>query len=225
MSQLSRERLVEINSEAMQGEKRSDQRLRRLMPLIHLDTSMNVIDIGCGDGKLLGYMYDKVGQYTGIDFSQRWIDQAKLRADRLGANNVTLQVGDIVEFSQSNLDRYDSAFTMDFSEHVYDDAFINIYRAIRKILKPGGKLYLHTPNGDYFLELLKKFGILKPSEGHIGIRNAAQHQVLLSRSGFQKIEIRYYPHYIPLLASIHALSFVPFVGKYFRARLFIICAA
>ncbi|MCI0575508.1 MAG: class I SAM-dependent methyltransferase, partial [Chloroflexi bacterium] len=57
-------------------------------------------------------------------------------------------------------------------------------------------LYLHTPNGRYVLELLKKKRILKQSLGHVAVREAQEYKALLAQVGFAAVDIRYLPHYV-----------------------------
>ena len=60
-----------------------------------------------------------------------------------------------LRFRNKNIRKFDLGFAMDFSEHVYDKQWIEILKSIRKSMKPDGKLYLHTPNFDFFLEKMK----------------------------------------------------------------------
>src|SRR5262249_30074986 len=106
---------------------------------------------------------------------------------------------------------------------IYDDQFLRIFRAIHGSLEPGGTLYLHTPNAEYFMERLKARGILAQVEGHVGVRDAERHRVMLAQCGFTDVKVRYLAHYLYVASRFHALSYLPLVGPLFRARLFITC--
>jgi 2-polyprenyl-6-hydroxyphenyl methylase / 3-demethylubiquinone-9 3-methyltransferase len=168
-------------------------RIQRLLPLVELSSEARVADFGCGNGVLLELIASRVREYVGIDFSERHPTE------------------------------YDVAFALDFSEHLYDDQFVRIFRAISGALKPCAPLYLHTPNAEYFLERLHAWGVLRPVEGHVGIRDARRHQELLLQSGFERVDVRHLAHYLPLAASLHGLGAWPLVGRHFRARLFLTC--
>ena len=103
-----------------------------------------------------------------------------------------------------------------------DNDFLEIYYSIKKSLKEGGQLYIHTPNGDYFLEILKKLGVIKQITGHVGVRNFRQYKDLLTSIGFTELKVEYIPHY-NILGLFHFLSYIPIFGKFFRARLLIVC--
>jgi 2-polyprenyl-3-methyl-5-hydroxy-6-metoxy-1,4-benzoquinol methylase len=200
-------------------------RLLRLLPYFELAPADHVVDFACGNGMLLDLLHNKVASYTGIDFSEEFIASAKIRANQIGATSAEFICGDIVTFCNSHLGMFDKAFTMDFSEHIYDDDFVTIYSAIRGSLKPGGRLFLHTPNRDYIVEILKARGIMKQFPEHIGVRNDRQYQELLRQAGFNSVTVHHLPHYLPPLSYLHLFSFLPFIGKYFKARIFIVCQA
>ena len=94
--------------------------------------------------------------------------------------------------------------------------------SIKSSLKKGGKLYIHTPNGKFFLEIMKSFNfIFKQFSEHIAVRNVEENIILLERSGFKIKKIVFLSHY-NILKFIHVFSYIPWVEKYFQARLFII---
>ena len=196
-------------------------RIGRMLPLFDLSPTDVVADFGCGDGVLLELIADRVRQYVGVDFSEPFIGAASRRRDAHGIGNGVFERADIVEFCARHRETFDAAFALDFSEHVYDDQFLHIFGAVRNALKPGGRLYLHTPNADYFLERLHKWGVLAPVKGHVGVRDAGQHVDLLTRCGFDEVLVRYLAHYLRFASMFHLLGRAPVAGRLFRARLFI----
>lgn len=211
----------EENNPYFKTYKHQKKRLENLLKYIKFNPEFNVAEFGCGNGIWGELIHRKVKSYIGIDFSEEFIDLAKRRHQTLNIINSKFECDDIVKFSSRHKNEFDQAFCMDFSEHIYDDDFISIFTAIRSTLKADGELYIHTPNGNYFLELLKKYGILKQSTGHIGIRNDQEYIKLLKRIGFKNITILYLQHYLKLLSIFHFMSCVPYLGKFFKARLFI----
>jgi len=199
------------------------QRIRRLLPFIDLKGDEVVADFGCGNGVLLDLIGSRVREYVGVDFSEAFVRAAERRRDEGGIRNATFCCEDMVRFCERHPNHFDAAFALDFSEHVYDDQFLRIFRAIQGALKPGAPLYLHTPNAEYFMERLKERGILTQVEGHVGVRDAGQHESLLTDCGFVDIQVRYIAHYLSPASRLHALGWLPFVGRLFRARLFVTC--
>jgi 2-polyprenyl-6-hydroxyphenyl methylase / 3-demethylubiquinone-9 3-methyltransferase len=198
-------------------------RMQRLLPFFELSGREIVADFGCGNGVLLELIASRVRQYVGVDFSEAFVCAAERRRDQRGLRNATFVREDIVAFCAAHPNHFDAGFALDFSEHVYDDEFLRIGGAIYRALKPGAALYLHTPNREYFMERLRERGLLRQIEGHVAVRDAKRLEALLTECGFGKIRVRYLAHYLRTAAAFHWLRVLPFIGRQFRARLFITC--
>ncbi len=199
------------------------RRMRRMLPFFDLSGQEVVADFGCGNGVLLELVAPRVREYVGIDFSEPFVLAARRRRDARGIENGTFHCADIVAFCEEHPNHFDAAFALDFSEHVYDDQFLRIFRAIHGALKPGSSLYLHTPSGEYFMERFREWGILTQIEGHVAVRDARRHRTLLAQCGFANVHVRYLAHYLYAASTLHWLGALPLVGRYFRARLFLTC--
>jgi len=200
----------------------SPERLQRLLPYIDLRPTDIVADFGCGNGMLYDLIGHRVRQYVGVDFSESFIHAARERINGARSQNAQFVCSTIEAFCATRPSCMDAAFAMDFSEHVYDDEWRDILRSIRSALKPGGALYLHTPNAAFVVEILKARNFILPQQPeHIAVRTAAENCRLLREAGFQVAAARVLPHYLPLLSRAHALTLLPGIGRFFGARLFI----
>ncbi len=196
-------------------------RLERLLIYVQLAPDYCVADFACGDGRLMPYVASKVKSYVGVDFSDEMIKLAVEAKNHLGLKNVDFYCEEIEDFCEVNQNKFDCGFALDFSEHVYDDDWLSILVHIKKTLKPGGKLYVHTPNAHFFIELMKQKSIIfKQHKGHIAVRSPEENTALLEKAGFKITRLLLIPHY-NILRHIHFLSHLPIVGKYFLARVFI----
>ena len=195
------------------------QRMRRLLPFFELSGHEVVADFGCGNGVLLELIGPHVHEYVGVDFSEAFVRAAERRRDARGIQNGTFHCADIVAFCAPHPNHFDAGFALDVSEHMYDDQFLPIFRAIHGALKPGASLYLHTPNGEYFMERLRERGVFRQIEGHVAVRDARRHQALLAQCGFAHVHVRHLAHYLYPASALHGLGALPFVGRYCRARL------
>lgn len=220
---LSKQKLKQMHGKAYVESFEKEQsklRLARLIRSLPVSKNHKVADFGCGSGMLVPLLADRVSSYTGIDFSEQFIETAKSkhlssfpRADFICA--------DISTFCIENQGVFDIAFAMDFSEHVYDDEWLNILKAINSALKEGGKLYIHTPNAEFFLEIMKKHNfIVKQFPEHIAVRDLQSNCDLLTRAGFAIGKTELISHY-NVLRILHPVSFAPVIGRYFKARIFI----
>jgi 2-polyprenyl-6-hydroxyphenyl methylase/3-demethylubiquinone-9 3-methyltransferase len=199
------------------------ERMRRMQPFFELSGQEVVADFGCGNGVLLELIGPRVHEYVGVDFSEAFVRAAERRRDARGIRNGMFHCGDIVQFCARHPNRFDAGFALDLSEHVYDDQFLAIFGAIHGALKPGASLYLHTPNGEYFIERLRGRRILRPIEGHVAVRDERSHLALLAECGFAEVHVRHLAHYLPAASALHGLGALPLVGRHFRARLFLTC--
>lgn len=199
------------------------RRMTRLLPLMDLTPSTKLVDFGAGTGPLAGLLQHRIATYDGVDFSQDFVDAARRIAAEKGVRNATFHCEDIVSFC-SRRGGYDIVTALDFSEHVYDDDFVKIFSGAHRILKPGGHLYIYTPNLTFFWEWMKDVGLAKQFPEHIAVRNADQYLRLLEQCGFSpdRVQIRKLSHF-NVLRTVHPLRHLPLVGKYFEAKLFIAC--
>ena len=191
--------------------------------LAELSPQQVVADFGCGNGVLLELIAPHVGQYVGVDFSEPFVRAAEHRRDARGIQNGRFTCADLVAFCAQNPQHFDVGFALDVSEHIYDDQFLRIFGAIHGALKPEGSLYVHTPNGEYFMERLRDWGLLRQIDGHVAVRDARRYQALLAQCGFATVHVRDLAHYLYPASALHGLGALPLVGRYFRARLFLTC--
>lgn len=205
-------------------ERHPMRRVTRLAARMQLSRTEELADFGCGNGMLLQEVHDRVLHYHGVDFSTDFIGAARRRADALGIGNATFHCEDIASFCDTHPARFDVATALDFSEHVDDATFVEVFSAIRGSLREGGRLYLHTPNLDFFLEQLKQRGILRQFPQHIAVRNSAQISALLEACGFHRdcVVAEFMPHY-NALKVLHPMHRLPGTGSAFAARIFVRC--
>ncbi|MBN2016439.1 methyltransferase domain-containing protein [Candidatus Dojkabacteria bacterium] len=200
------------------------ERISRVLKYIKLYPSDIVVDYACGNGLLMDVIHNKVKKYIGVDFSKKFIQKANERRKKLKIGNARFYCMDIIQFSKLNERKFDKAFSMDFVEHLNDKDLKEIFAEIRRTIRSRGKLIIHTPNSDYFLEKFKKLGILKQTSGHIGVRNGKEYADILKSLGYKSINVHFLNHYLKFFKIFNVLSPLPFLGKYFKARLLIICS-
>ena len=200
-------------------------RIARLLPRMQLHRDEELVDIACGNGMLAPLVHERVRAYHGVDFAPEFVEAARRKAAKAGIANATFHCADVVDFAKANPGRFGVATALDFSEHIDDADFVAIFSAVHGAMVPGGRLYIHTPNRTFLLELLKQWGIVPQFPQHIAVRDAAHHVRLLERCGFARSNIRTeeLPHY-NVLRFLHPLRKLPLVGKYVAARLFITCS-
>ena len=196
-------------------------RLERLIPYMKISRQDKAVDFACGSGMLMEHIAPLVQSYVGVDFSEPFIAIANAKKNTLSITNAMFECSSIQEFCVRYRNTFDIAFAMDLSEHVYDKEWLAILRSIRASLVNGGRCYLHTPNGQFFLEVMKAHNfIVKQFPEHVAVRTIEANVLLLQEAGFRVSKALLMPHY-NMLRFLHPLSFVPLIGGYLKARIFI----
>jgi len=200
----------------------SSARLLPVMQYVELGKNYTVADFACGNAPLLNVLGHAVKSYYGVDFSPPAINNAESRKSKLALQNVHLQCRSIKSFCNENYEKFDAGFALDLSEHVWNEEWVQILSSIKPSLKKGAKLYIHTPNGNFFLEIMKSHNfIFKQFPEHIAVRNVEENVILLERAGYKIKKVVFLPHY-NILKYMHMFSYMPWIGKYFQARLLIV---
>jgi 2-polyprenyl-3-methyl-5-hydroxy-6-metoxy-1,4-benzoquinol methylase len=107
------------------------------------DRSAFILDFGCGDGLLLSTA-EQLGyrHLAGVDLSEGLLAIAAKRT------SAQLHLGNGMEFlERAPSASYDVVLAFDVFEHLTRPELLDASREIERILKPGGVLLLHLPNG------------------------------------------------------------------------------
>jgi 2-polyprenyl-3-methyl-5-hydroxy-6-metoxy-1,4-benzoquinol methylase len=107
----------------------------------YLDRGSRVLDVGCGDGHVLQQIADAVPvplELEGVEFS----DQAAAAAERKGFKTHRGRIEEV----RLPADSFDLIIMNQLIEHVREPRVV--LEAIGRALKPGGHLFIETPNID-----------------------------------------------------------------------------
>lgn len=127
--------------------------LRYVITTKHIKPGDWVLEIGCGTGFLPKMLYRNQIQTTfiGVDYDAKNIEKATMAKDKkemYGTESfVCARFGtDNHMFPENEL--FDVIFTSHVIEHMPRDEGIKFLNEIKRLMKPGGKLLIATPNGD-----------------------------------------------------------------------------
>lgn len=109
-----------------------------------------ILDVGCAQGTLALLLAERGHQVTAIDLRPAFLDYAHSRHTH---GNIRFLAANVLEDDIPG--SYDLIFANQIIEHlVYPDQLLGRLRAC---LKPGGRLVVTTPNGDYVKNTLPSF--------------------------------------------------------------------
>ncbi len=100
-----------------------------------------VLDIGCGSGMLLYQFRDTFKTLVGLEYSEHRLEQAKVNLADHNFIAVQGSAEDMADIESNSIDRIISADTIEHIPEVYSAA-----SEMLRVLKPGGKLVINTPN-------------------------------------------------------------------------------
>ena|SRR3989339_757470 len=123
-----------------------------------------VLDVGCGNGRLIEAFKEKKIDYLGVDSSERLIAAAK-RNQKLGIKNQEFLMGNILELDKISEKDFDYVFCIAVWHHLPgEDLRIRALEQMKNKLKPGGKIIITVWNlwqQKKFSRLIYRFAILK----------------------------------------------------------------
>ncbi len=149
---------------------------------------LKILDVGAGEGALTQKLFEMGYQMQACDFSPEAFKFSPVPCDGV---DITLPF----PYADHSFDR---VIAVEVTEHILDHE--NFFRETYRILKPGGKLYISTPN---ILSMKSRFRFLfqgfpygfKPLEmqKHDGMQHVAalslnQYNYLALKYGFQESE-------------------------------------
>ena len=111
-------------------------------PHLPPERSARILDLGCGYGRHILALQDLgYSNILGVDISEEQIAYA---TSHLGLTNV--QVGDAIAALEGEQGGYDVILLLDVLEHLELAYSVQLLKAIRRVLKPGGVFIIQVPN-------------------------------------------------------------------------------
>lgn len=143
----------------------------------------NLLEIGCGQGELLGEAHARGYSITGVEVSPSAVEQARARIGEHG----TIICGEIANAGLT-LGAFDVCVLSDVIEHVRDP--LTFLALIRALLKPDGVLFIATPTLDAWSARLLRKNWMEFKPEHLFYFDANTLQHALFRAGFHQVIVQ-----------------------------------
>src|SRR3989344_6455407 len=135
--------------------------LAKIKPYIFITKGMRILDLGSGSGDLSIYLGKHNTYVIGIDYSKKAIQIAKNKLNTINPKykkNIIFKLMDAnnLDFEENY---FDYVISIDFFEHIDKRLLKNLMDKISYVLKPGGKLLVHTEPNKIYLDFTHRFYI------------------------------------------------------------------
>lgn len=176
----------------------------RLEPARDLE-GRTVLDIGCGRGGFAAWLARhpaSPAEVVGCDFSAVAVEKARMFAEAAGLSRVRFEAADIQALTQFSDATFDTVFSCETIEHVPDPP--RAVRELVRVLKPGGRLFLSTPNYFSTIGLYRVYCWLRGKTFDEGGQPICQvNMTMITRrwareAGLTRIEVVGSGHYLPV---------------------------
>ncbi|WP_439487879.1 class I SAM-dependent methyltransferase [Algoriphagus sp.] len=135
---------TEIASDKLVSDNPIHQRLLKAYIAAQPWVSGKLLEIGCGEGRGVETLLPYADSYLGLDKIQEVIDDLKIRFPK-----VEFQQAVIPPFKGIADNSFDTVVSFQVIEHIADDRLF--LEEIHRVLKPGGKAVISTPNINHTL--------------------------------------------------------------------------
>ncbi|MBL8857427.1 MAG: 3' terminal RNA ribose 2'-O-methyltransferase Hen1 [Planctomycetes bacterium] len=132
----------------------NEQRLRAVIAVLRGAGTKSVVDLGCGEGKLLRELIDDASfeRVAGLEVSHRSLERARdrLMLDRMApmkAARLTLWHGSLT-YRDARLSGFDAATLVEVIEHLDPDRLGALERTVFEFARPG-TVVVTTPNSEF----------------------------------------------------------------------------
>ena len=114
------------------------------------DSPLRILDVGCAQGTLALLLAERGHQVTAVDIRPQFLQYAQSRYER---GDIHFLVANVLEDELPH--GFDLIFANQIIEHlVYPTQLLE---RLKRLLKPGGRLVVTTPNGQYLMNGLPSY--------------------------------------------------------------------
>ena len=139
-------------------EERNQEETSKILPLLQLDETARLLDLGCGIGRWADAIDDPIALYMGIDFSASLIKIARERNRKKQFVYEQMSICDFSDYYFShNLQPFNRLIIAGVLTYLNDGDVDSILQFVPNVLTPGAVVYIREPIGLHERLTLKDF--------------------------------------------------------------------
>jgi ubiquinone/menaquinone biosynthesis C-methylase UbiE len=182
-----------------------------------------VLELGSARGDVTFLLSRHAREVVGVDAAPEAIALAEAARAELEIPNVRWLEADVARLEGVADRSVDAVAAIDLVEHVDDATLAAMLRECRRVLVPGGRLGIYTPDRAHYVERMKAHDfVLKQFPQHIAVRRAGEYRRFLDEAGFAIDLLAWSVSPFPVVRWVErALAPLPLLGPTFRYRILI----
>jgi cyclopropane-fatty-acyl-phospholipid synthase len=119
-------------------------KLETTLDRLRVEHGMSVLDIGCGWGAMTRAIARRNAEAVGITLADRQLAWAEQHLPFDLRDRISYRLQDYRDHANANPEAYDRVVSVGMFEHVGRQHFVDYYKAISRMLKPGGLALVHN---------------------------------------------------------------------------------
>lgn len=182
-----------------------DNKISLLQLIGNFSSEDIVLDAGCGSGNISFYLAKKVSKVIGVDVNKRAVCFAESHARALKLKNVSFKTANLKKLPFKK-NYFAKVILFEVIEHLSEVDYGKMITEIHHVMKPGGLLYLTTPNKlsswpiiQWFLDTFKLVPALGKSQ-HILELTPLQAKKIIRENGFNLLKYGSLNHISPFFS-------------------------
>jgi ubiquinone/menaquinone biosynthesis C-methylase UbiE len=202
-------------------ERKYRERDRDVLRVVAPGPADLVVELGSARGDVSFLLSGHCREVVGVDAAPEAIAMAEGERSRRGIPNVRWLEGDVADLSAIADRTADAVAAIDLVEHIDDPTLRAMLAECRRILKPGGRLGIYTPDRLHYVERMKAHDfILDQFPQHIAVRRTGEYVAFLLEAGFRVSLSAWSVSPFPAVRWLERLlAPLPLVGPTFRYRI------